>query len=72
MTSPAGPAGEGPVVQMSSSGSVVQSAVSLTSPAMSTPEGSPSSGAAVMDQYLPWNGSSFGGSRRIALRFRLP
>ena len=28
---------------------------------MSTPEGSPSSEAAAMDQYLPWNGSSFGG-----------
>ena len=61
VTSPAGLAGEGPVVQMLSSGSVVQLAVSPTSPAMSTPEGSPSSGAAAMHQYLPWNGLSFGG-----------
>ena len=102
VTSPAGPAAEGPAVQMSSPGSVVQSLVSPTSPAMSTPVGSPQekhttpfqsrrtgrccgggrcrcccparndrtpcspmvsplSEAAAMDQYLPWNGSSFGG-----------
>ena len=54
VTSPAGPAGEGPVVQM------------LSSPAMSTPEGSLSSGAAAMDQYLPWNGSSFGGGGGVS------
>ena len=66
VTSPAGLAGEGPAVQMSSSGSVVQSSVSPTSPAMSTPEGSPSSKAAAMDQCLPWNGSSFGGGGESA------
>ena len=59
VTSPAGPAGESPagdmslLVQMSSSGSVAQVSVYPTSPAMSTPEGSPSSKAAAMDQYLP-------------------
>ena len=35
--------------------------VSPTLPVMSTPEGSPSSKAAAMDQYLPWNGLTFGG-----------
>ena len=68
VTSPAGPAGESPagdkslLVQMSSSGSVAQASVSPTSPTMSTPEVGPSSNAAAMDQYLPWNGSLVGES----------
>ena len=65
-TSPARPAGGGGrpagdkslLVQMSPSGSVAQASVFPTSPALrSMPEVSPSSEAAAMDQYLPWNGS---------------
>ena len=63
--SPARPAGGGGpaeekslLVQMSPSGSVAQASLSPTSPALrSTPDVSPSSGVAAMDQYLPWNGS---------------
>ena len=72
VTSPAGPTGEGLAIPRSSTGSVVLLLVSPTSPVMSTPEGSPSSKAVAMDQYLPWNGLSFGGSRRIALCLQLP
>ena len=67
VTSPAGLAGESPagdkslLVQMSSSGSVARASVSPTSPAMFTPEVSPLSTAAAMDQYLPWNGSPLAG-----------
>ena len=62
VTSPAGPAGESLVgdksllAQMSPSGSVAQASVSPTSPAISTPDVSPSSETAAMDQHLPWNG----------------
>ena len=41
VTSPAGPTGEGPAIPRSSTGSVVRSLVSPTSPVMSTPQGSP-------------------------------
>ena len=58
VTSLAGPTGEGPATPRSSTGSVVRSLVSPTSPVMSTPEGRPSSKAVAMDQYLPWNGLS--------------
>ena len=74
VTSPAGPTGGSPAILRSSTGSVGLSSASPTSPVVSTPEGSPSSRAAALDQCLPWSGSSFGGggSRRIALCLRLP
>ena len=40
---------------------MVRSSACPTSPVVSTPEGSLSSRAAAMDQFLPWSGSSFGG-----------
>ena len=61
VTSPGWPTGEGPAIPRSSTGSVVRLSVSPTSTVMSTPEGSLSSKAAAIDQYLPWNGLSFGG-----------
>ena len=57
--------GEDPATPRSSTGSVVRPLVSPTSPVMSTPEGSPSSKAAAMDQYLPWNGLSSGREDRL-------
>ena len=60
VTSPAGPTEVGPAI-LPSTGSVGCSSVSPTFPVVPTPDGSPSSGAAAMDQYLPWSGSSFGG-----------
>ena len=68
VTSPAGPTEESPAIPRLSPGSVVRSSASPTSPVVSTPEGSPSSRAATMDQYLPWTGSSFGGGGESADR----
>ena len=46
------------LVQMSPSGLVAWASLSPTSPGLrSTPDVSPSSGVAAMDQCLPWNGS---------------
>ena len=46
------------LAQISPSGSVAQAFSSLKSPVLrSTPDDSPPSGAAAMDQYLPWNAS---------------
>ena len=65
VTSPAGPK-EGPAIPRSLTGSVGCSSAPPTSPVVSTPEGSPSSRAAAMDQYIPWSGSSFGGGGESA------
>ena len=62
--SPAGPAVGSPardeslLAQILPSGSVAQAFSSPKSPVLrSTPDDSPPSGAAAMDQYLPWNAS---------------
>ena len=50
-----------PAIPRPSTGSVGCSSVLPSLPVVSTPEGSPSSRAAPMDQCLLWSGSSFGG-----------
>ena len=61
VTSPAGPTDVDPAIPRPSTGSVGCSSVLPSLPVVSTPEESPSSRAAPMDQCLLWSGSSFGG-----------
>ena len=71
VTSPAGPTGEGPAIPRSSTGSVVRSLVSPSSPVMSTPEGDPVVQGGCHGSISAM-GCRLGGSRRIALCLRLP
>ena len=61
VTPPAGPTVMDPVIPRPSTGSVGCLSVPPTLPVVSTPEVSPLSRAAAMDQSPPWSGSSFGG-----------